>query len=301
MKRSISIFICAMLLIFAAGCSSAPASSEPASSEPALVEGQKPALLVVSFGTSYNETREKTIGAIEEKMRTSYPDLDVRRAFTSQIIIDKLKSRDNLEIDNVEAAMQRLADDGVTQLAVQPTHVMSGEEYDEMNEMIAPFADKFDKLSIGLPLLSSDDDYKAVTDIITTETAEYYDEDTAIIFMGHGTEHEANATYAKLQTFLSDGGFDRYFIGTVEAAPSLDDVMELVNAANVKKVVLLPLMIVAGDHATNDMAGDEEDSWKTAFKSEGYEVECMLKGLGEYEGIQEMFVEHAADAVKDIV
>lgn len=257
----------------------------------------KKALLVVSFGTSYNETRAATIEAIETAIAAAYPDYEMRRAFTSQIIIDKLEERDGLEIDNVQEAMERLIADGVGTLVVQPTHVMSGEEYDEMMEAVAPYEGQFASVSYGLPLLSSDADYEEVVSILAEETAAYDAEGTAIVFMGHGTHHEANATYAKLQQVLSDAGYDNYFIGTVEAEPALEDVMAMVAESGAGKVVLLPLMIVAGDHATNDMAGDEEDSWKTAFKAEGYEVECVLKGLGEYAGIQAMFVAHAGDAI----
>lgn len=281
------------LLLLLAFCLSIAACASP----DAAPDAAKKALLVVSFGTSYNESRDATIGAVEEAITAAYPDYDVRRAFTSQIIIDKLRERDGLEIDNVQEAMERLIADGVEEVVVQPTHVMNGYEHDEMMEAIAPYEDKFDSIKYGLPLLNSDEDYAEVVSIITEETAKYNQEGTAIVFMGHGTEHAANSTYAKLQQNLTDGGHANYFIGTVEAEPSLEDVMEQVKASAASKVVLLPLMIVAGDHANNDMAGDEEDSWKTAFKEEGFEVDCVIKGLGEYAGIQKMFVEHAGAAI----
>lgn len=258
----------------------------------------KKVLLVVSFGTSYNESREATIGAIEKKISTTYPDYEMRRAFTSQIIIDKVKERDGLEIDNVQDAMERLIADGVGTLVVQPTHVMSGLEYDEMIAAIEPYKNKFISLSYGLPLLTSDEDYRQVVSILTEETKEYNVDGTAIVFMGHGTEHDSNSTYAKLQQFLTDAGYINYFIGTVEATPSLEDVMSSVESSGAAKVVLLPLMIVAGDHANNDMAGDEEGSWKTEFKKEGFAVECVIKGLGEYPGIQQLFVAHAGNAIE---
>lgn len=307
--KHFSIMLLAMLVLGTTGCSGAnkPASApspESSTSEVSVVEstpvvdsGEK-AILVVSFGTSYNETRAATIGAVEAAITDTFKDFEVRRAFTSQIIIDKLKRRDNEQIDNVEEAMNRLVADDVKTLVVQPTHVMNGFEYDQMVEAVTPFADKFDALSIGKPLLSSDADYTELAGIIVAETAQYNVDKTAVVFMGHGTEHPANATYARLDGILKAmSNVKNYHIGTVEATPSLEDVMADVAKTDATKVVLLPLMIVAGDHATNDMAGDEEDSWKTKFKGEGYEVECVIKGLGEYSGIQKMFVQHTQDAV----
>ena len=258
---------------------------------------QKPVLLVVSFGTSYNDSREITIGAIEKALQDANSDYEVRRAFTSQIIIDKLKDRDNIEIDNVTEAMDRLVSDGVKEVVVQPTHIMSGYEYDDVVEEVNKYKDKFDSLKISTTLLASDKDYDTLIEALKAETAEYNEEGTAIIYMGHGTEHNANATYAKLQEKVTAAGLDNYFIGTVEAEPSLEDVIAMAKEYGAKKVVLLPLMIVAGDHANNDMAGDEDDSWKTAFENEGFEVECVLKGLGQYKGVQKMIVDHAAATI----
>lgn len=260
---------------------------------------QKPVLLAVSFGTSYNDSRELTIGAIEKALQDANPDYEVRRAFTSQIIIDKLKKRDNLEIDNVKEAMDRLVADGVKEVVIQPTHVMSGFEYDDVVKEVNEYADKFDSLKISTTLLAADEDYDTLVAAIKEETAEYNQEGTAIIYMGHGTEHDANATYAKLQEKIKAAGLDNYFVGTVEAEPTLEDVIEMAKEYGAKKVVLLPLMIVAGDHANNDMAGDEDDSWKTAFEKEGFEVECVLKGLGQYKGVQKMIVDHAAKTIAE--
>ena len=281
----------------AAETSTAAESDTPEQSQTTDDSAEK-VLLAVSFGTSYNDSREVTIGAIEEALQAAYPEYEVRRAFTSQIIIDILAERDGLEIDNVTEAMERLVADGVKEVVVQPAHVMSGYEYDDVVAEVAAYADQFDSFKIGSPLLTSTEDYDSVVSIITAETQEYVADDTAIVFMGHGTHHEANATYATLQQCLDDAGYENYFIGTVEATPSLDDIIALVDASGVTKVVLLPLMIVAGDHANNDMAGDEEDSWKSAFEAAGYEVECVLKGLGQYEGIQDMIVAHAGDAAE---
>lgn len=257
----------------------------------------KPVILVVSFGTSYNDSRDKTIGAIEKAIEAKYTDYEVRRAFTSQIIIDKLKERDGLEIDNIEEALDRLVADGVKTLVVQPTHVMSGYEYDDVVKAVNDYSDKFDALAIGAPLLTSDEDYTTLAKALVTETADYNAEGTAIVFMGHGTEHESNATYAKFQKTFLDIDANNYIIGTVEATPSLDDVVAELKAKNYKKVVLEPLMVVAGDHANNDMAGDEDDSWKSVITKEGFEVECVLKGMGELTSVQEMYVAHVQDAI----
>jgi len=257
---------------------------------------KKPVILVVSFGTSYNDSRDATIGAIEKAIQAANPDKEVRRAFTSQIIIDKLKSRDGLEIDNVEEAFARLVKDGVKELIVQPTHVMSGFEYDDLMKVVDSNRSKFSSVKVGAPLLTSDADYNAVIEAITAATAEYDDGKTLITFMGHGTEHESNATYAKLQSMLTAAGKTNYCIGTVEAEPSVEDVVAAAKAGGYTRVVLEPLMVVAGDHANNDMAGDEEDSWKTILQNEGFEVVPVLRGLGQIEAIQAVYVDHVKNA-----
>ena len=263
----------------------------------AAMEGQKPVLLVTSFGTSYNDNRDLSIGAVETALADAYPEYEVRRAFTAQIVIDILEERDGHEIDNVEEAMERLVADGVKEVVVMPTHVMNGFEYDDIVKEVGEYADKFDSLKIGTGLLTDDADYEELVKILAEETASYNTEKTAIVFMGHGTHHEANATYTTLQEALNAAGYNNYFVGTVEGAPLVDEVLAKVDAGDYDKVVLLPLMIVAGDHANNDMAGDEEDSWKTAFTNAGYEVECVLTGLGQYAGVQQMIVTHAGEAM----
>lgn len=292
-KQTMTLAMLAMSLCLSMASGGATASAGPA------VADQEPSkvILVVSFGTSYNESRELTIGGIEAALQAAYPEYEVRRAFTSQIIIDKLAARDGLKIDNVEEAMDRLVTDGVKEVVIQPTHVMSAYEYSDVVAEVTPYAGKFESLKIGQSLLSSDADYDEVVSIITEETKDYRADGAAIVFMGHGTSHEANATYAELQQRLVNAGYDNYFIGTVEAEPSLEDVMALVADYGATKIVLLPLMIVAGDHATNDMAGDEEGSWKSAFEAQGYKVECILKGLGQYAGIQAMFVKHLGETI----
>lgn len=257
-------------------------------------------LMVVSFGTSYNDSRRLTIGAIEGAIETAFPDWSVRRGFTSQIIIDHVKSRDGISIDNVGEALKRAADNGVKNLVIQPTHLMDGLEYNDLVEEAATYSDAFEKIAIGKPLLTSDADFETVAKAITKATAEYNDGETAICFMGHGTEAASNQVYTKMQQVLTDGGYENYYIGTVEASPTLDDVLAQVKAGDYKRVVLEPLMIVAGDHANNDMAGDEEGSWKTTFENAGYQVECLVRGLGEMEEIQQLFVEHAQEAVDSL-
>ena len=254
-------------------------------------------LLVVSFGTSFNDSRRLTIGAIESALEKAFPEYAVRRGFTSQIIIDHVAKRDGEIIDNMQEALDRAVDNGVKTLVVQPTHLMNGLEYEEMSKAIAQYSDAFEQISIGQPLLTSDEDFQAVAKAITEATADYDDGETAIVFMGHGTEAESNGVYAKMQQVLTDGGYAHYYVGTVEATPSLDDVLEAVKQGSYKRVVLRPLMVVAGDHANNDMAGDEDDSWKTTFEKEGYEVVCEVEGLGAREAVQQLYVEHAQAAV----
>ena len=249
-------------------------------------------LLVVSFGTSFNDSRRLTIGGIERALIEAFPELSVRRGFTSQIIIDHVLSRDGEVIDNVTEALDRAAANGVKTLVVQPTHLMHGFEYTDLMEELAGYADAFEKILVGEPLLTSDEDFAAVAEIITAATAEYDDGETAVCFMGHGTEADSNGVYARMQQVLTDAGYENYFVGTVEATPSVEDVLAMVQAGGYTKVVLEPLMIVAGDHANNDMAGDDEDSWKSIFEGAGFEVTCLVRGLGEMEGIQQIFVQH---------
>lgn len=292
MKKQRILPMLLSLCLMITGCGNAAAPQRQS-----VPQAQKKVLLVVSFGTSYNDNRELSIGGIEKALQTAYPDYELRRAFTSQIIIDKLKARDGLVIDNVTEAMDRLIADGIEDVVIQPTHVMTGYEYDDVVAEVGPYSDKFESFKVGTSLLSSQSDYSKVAEILAAETKSYAAKDTAIVFMGHGTEHQANATYAKMQQALIDAGHKQYFIGTVEAEPTLEEVMALVKDSGAKKVVLLPFMIVAGDHANNDMAGDEEDSWKSAFQAAGYDVQCVLTGIGQYAGIQQMFVKHVAELI----
>ncbi len=262
----------------------------------------KPVILVVSFGTSYNDSRHITIGAIEDAIREAYPDYDVRRAFTAQIIIDKLAERDGIVIDNFEQAMDKLVEEGVQKVIVQPTHLMAGYEYtDVLNSLQSNYADKFEAIVLGDPLLTSDEDYSEVVEAICDATAEYDDGQTAICFMGHGTEADSNEDYAHLQQVLTDAGHTSYFVGTVEATPTFDDVVEAAQTAGFTKAVLRPLMVVAGDHANNDMADTEDpDSFASKFIAAGFEVECVVEGLGQLVAIDDIYVRHVADAITQL-
>lgn len=258
----------------------------------------KPVILVVSFGTSFNDSRHITIGAIESAIREKFPDYDVRRAFTSQIIIDKLKERDGVVIDNVEEALDRLVADKVQEIVVQPTHLMNGYEYDDLAKALESYKDKFKKVALGEPLLSSDDDYYRVIAALESVSERYDDGKTALVFMGHGTEAESNKVYSTLQDKLTAEGKKNYFIGTVEATPTIEDVLKGLKAAGLKKAVLRPLMVVAGDHANNDMADLEDpESWASQLTAAGIEVECVLEGLGQIVEIDDLYAAHAADAI----
>lgn len=258
------------------------------------------AILVVSFGTSYNDNRAKTIGAIEKLIADKHPDWEVRRAFTSRMIIKKLAERDNEMIDYVDAAMDRLADDGFKTVVVQPTHVMNGDEYEKVATVVSRYKDRFEKLRLGKPLLTTEEDYdlamEAIDEGIVRGSGDI-GENTAFLLMGHGSEHYANATYSQLQMKLITSGRKDVYVTTVEGFPSFDDTLMLMEGKGYTDVVLYPFMLVAGDHANNDMAGDEEDSLKSVLENAGYNVRCFVKGLGEIPSFQELFVRHADDAI----
>lgn len=256
-------------------------------------------ILVVSFGTSYNNNRSLTIGAIEKDIESKFSDYDVRRAFTSQMVINILKKRDGLEIDNVKEALERAINDGVKSIIIQPTHIMDGTEYHyKILDELEDFKDKFDSLVVGNPLLITDDDFEDLISSITKDDCS--SEETAICFMGHGTPAKSNIVYTKLQDKLHEKGFNHYYIGTVEAEPTFDDVLAMIKKGNYKNIILKPLMVVAGDHAQNDMAGDEEDSWKSMFVDNGYDVKCIVEGLAQSQDIRDVYIKHINAAIDDL-
>ena len=255
-------------------------------------------LLVVSFGTSFNGSRAADIKGIEDALQAAYPDWSVRRAFTAQIIIDKLKKRDGITIDNMTEALDRCVEDGVKEIVVQPTHLMGGLEYTDVKDELDKYADKFDKISLGDPLLTSDDDYKKVAAAIKENMASFDDGKTALCLMGHGTEADSNADYAKMQEVFKNEGLTQFFVGTVEAEPTCEDVIAAASAAGYKKAVLAPFMVVAGDHANNDMADETDpDSWAAKFVAAGFEVTCLLQGLGQNVAVDDIYVSHVDDAI----
>ena len=258
----------------------------------------KKAILVVSFGTSYHETRKKTIEACENKIKESFKDYDFYRAFTSGMIINKLKKRDNMFIDNPSEALEKLYNAGYQEVVVQSLHIICGDEYNKLKDMVAQYEDKFDKISIGRPLLTYIDDYRETVEAVKKDL-DKMDIDEAVVFMGHGTEHESHSSYPAIEYMCRDYGINA-FVGTVEGYPELEQVIKKLKNRNIKTVDLLPFMLVAGDHAINDMASDEEDSWKTILEKEGFNVKVHVKGLGENPYIQEKFKNHALDCMKEL-
>ena len=274
-------------------------------------------LLVVSFGTSFNDSRSTDIKGIEDALAEAYPDWSVRRAFTAQIIINHVQARDGEKIDNMDQALERAVANGVKTLVVQPTHLMHGAEYDEMCEALDAYKDKIENIVVAEPLLgevgsdatviNADKEAVAKAVVAAAETdggfesmAKAAEEGTALVLMGHGTAHVAKVTYSQMQTQMNELGYKNVFIGTVEGEPeetSCDAVIEAVKAAGYTKVVLRPLMVVAGDHANNDMAGADEDSWKSMIEAAGFATECQIAGLGRIEAVEDLYVAHTQAAM----
>ena len=276
-------------------------------------------ILVVSFGTSFNDSRAEDIGGVEKALQAAYPDWSVRRAFTAQIIINQVQARDDEKIDNMDQALERAVDNGVKNLVVQPTHLMHGAEYDELTEAVENYKDKFESVKIAEPLLGEvgadetaiNEDKAAVAEAITAEAVKTAgfdsldaakEEGTAFVFMGHGTSHTAKISYSQMQTQMEQLGYENVFIGTVEGEPedtACEAVIEKLKNAGYKKVILRPLMVVAGDHANNDMAGDDDDSWKSQFEASGVfdSIDTQIAGLGEIDAIQQLYVAHTQAAI----
>ena len=276
-------------------------------------------ILVVSFGTSFNDSRAEDIGGVEKALQAAYPDWSVRRAFTAQIIINHVQARDDEKIDNMDQELERAVDNGVKNLVVQPTHLMHGAEYDELTEAVENYKDKFESVKIAEPLLGEvgadetaiNEDKAAVAEAITAEAVKTAgfdsldaakEEGTAFVFMGHGTSHTAKISYSQMQAQMEQLGYENVFIGTVEGEPedtACEAVIEKLKDAGYKKVILRPLMVVAGDHANNDMAGDDDDSWKSQFEASGVfdSIDTQIAGLGEIDAIQQLYVAHTQAAI----
>ena len=252
-------------------------------------------ILVVSFGTSHLDTMEKTISVIEREISERFQEYRVYRAFTSGMIIRKLKRTENLAVDTVQEALNRMKEDGIEDVIVQPTHIINGVEYDRMMNDLMENMFLFRRIRVGKPLLSSVEDYKKSIHAVMAET-ELRDGEM-LVLMGHGTDHHANSAYPTLEYTFHALGYNQVLVGTVESFPELKNVMAKLKIAEKKKVALMPFMLVAGDHAKNDMAGDE-DSWKSELEEEGYEVRVILQGLGEFEGIRKIFIEHIEEAAE---
>ena len=276
-------------------------------------------ILVVSFGTSFNDSRVADIKGIEDAIAAANPDWSVRRAFTAQIIINHIQARDDEHIDNMDQALDRAVANGVKNLVVQPTHLMHGAEYDELMEAVEAYKDQFASVKVAEPLLGEvgsdaavvNDDKKAVAEDLTAEavkTAGYdsldaaKEDGVAFVFMGHGTSHTAKVSYSQMQTQMNELGYENVFIGTVEGEPeetACEEVIKAVAEAGYTKVVLRPLMVVAGDHANNDMAGEDEDSWLSQFNASGKFVDTQIAGLGGIKAIQDLYVAHTAAAMAE--
>lgn len=255
----------------------------------------KQAILTVSFGTSYAETREKTIGAIEADIGEAFPSWEVRRAFTSGMILKKLKARDGIHIDSVQEALERLRQDGFETALIQPTHLLNGEEYDDIVRDAEPFRDSLPILW-GKPLLSATEDYQSLTSAVSQRFPRR--DGQAVCLMGHGTSHPADSAYAALEYHFRDLGRPDIFVGVVEGYPDFDAMARRVREYGAESLTLTPLMVVAGDHAINDMASGEEGSWRGRLTAMGFTVDCVLRGLGEYPEIRRMYVDHVRAGLK---
>ncbi|MFA6807823.1 MAG: sirohydrochlorin cobaltochelatase [Eubacteriales bacterium] len=296
-KKTITIIMVLSLIVtmVLAGC--ANESTDVSSTD--VKDPNKKAILVVSFGTSYADTREVTIEAVENKVADTFKDYEMRRAFTSDTIIKILKDRDGIEVDNPQVALEKLKSEGFSEVVVQPLHVICGEEFESLTEDVEKFKTDFDKLVIGRPILTTAEDYKIAAEALKTQLPELK-EGEAVVLMGHGTSHPANAAYACFQYVLDDLGIENVFVGTVEGYPDLNNVIKLLKENDIDTVTLMPFMVVAGDHANNDMAGDEEDSWKTLLKKEGFIVNAYLHGLGENKAVQDIYIQHVKDTIESI-
>lgn len=262
-----------------------------------MKKNEKKAILVVSFGTSYSNTREKNIDAVEKYIAGEYPEYDVKRAFTSKMIIEKLK-KEGITIDSPEEALEKLYKEGYSEVVCQPLHIINGFEYEKIVRAVQKYQEYFQCLLLGEPLLTGIGDYEKVVEVLKKEFGTV-EKNQALVFMGHGTEHHSNAAYSCLENLFKDRGMERVYIGTVEGFPSIRQViLRLKKQQQINHVTLIPFMLVAGDHAQNDMLGESEKSWKNLLLQEDFQVDYILRGLGEIRGIQSIFSEHIEDVLR---
>ncbi len=300
MKKSIWCIMIALLVTFSFGGITSVQKACAAEAQPG-----KKAILVVSFGTTYAETRKLTTEAVENKIREAFPDYEVRHAFTSRIIIKKLADRDGIHVDTEKQALDKLKAEGYTEVIVQPLHMEAGDEYSKLMRVIDEYtrSKAFDKLSVGRPVLyytgqegEKPDDYLIAIKALQSQFPKQGKHD-AIALMGHGGVNPSNTAYAALQLKIRDAGLNNVFVFTVEGYPTIDNLISELKANKIKKVTLMPLMLVAGDHANNDMAGDDKESFKSQLIAAGFQVDTYLHGLGENAGIQDIYVQHVKDAI----
>ena len=295
------LFISVMIvgsILFATACFAATDTSQP----------EKKAILVWSFGTTYAETRKVTIEAIENRVRAEFPEWTVRRAFSAHKVIKVLKERDGINVDTPEQAMQKLADEGFTTVAVLVLDIVPGVEYDYDKRVFDTWEKKkvFKKMSISLPLLyymgqeKKPDDFIPVLNAFKTELPKKATGNKAILIMAHGTVHPANAYYTIIQDRINKLGWKNTWLYTVEGTPTLEDVLEQMKAKKITKVTLYPFMLVAGDHAHNDMAGEDKESHKSRLTAAGFKVDAYLHGIGENVAIQNLYMQRLKDAIGNL-
>jgi Cobalamin biosynthesis protein CbiK, Co2+ chelatase len=299
--KKIYALITALCMLAIFGCISVIPS--PAFAAPGQATTAKKAILVVSFGTTYADTRKLTTEAVEDKIRAAFPDYEVRHAFTSRIIIKRLADRDGLKFDTEKQALDKLKAEGYREVIIQPLHIEAGDEYEKLMHVVANYEKSFDKLTVGRPLLyytgqegEKPDDYLLAINALQAQLPKL-GKNEAVALMGHGGVNPANTAYAALQMKLQDAGLNNVFVFTVEGYPTVENLVKELKTNKIKKVTLMPMMLVAGDHANNDMAGDDKESFKSQLIAAGFKVETYIHGLGENQGIQDIYVQHTKDAI----
>lgn len=293
MGKLLIYLISALLIFMMTGCSIKKIKNSSKSESK-----NRKGILVVSFGTSYLEAGKLCIESTENKIKKNFPHYEARRAFTSDMIIKKLKERDNIHIDTVHLALDKMKKDGFTEVIVQPLHIMPGEEYDGVIDIVKKYTENksFTKLVLGRPILYRTEDYAIAIEALKSQLPKM-NNDEAVILMGHGSAHPGNSSYSQLQYMLNENEMKNVYVGTVEGYPTLDNIIPKLKSACINKVTLMPFMLAAGDHANNDMAGNDKNSWKSILQSNGFKVETYIHGLGENEKFQDIYVQHVKDCI----